>query len=484
MLNKTQSFPIRALRVRLATPALGLLAATCLSSTLLAQGSPPGEGPAITGVRITQADILAGTFSLKDIRNHGLRIFSTNFNKLDGYGDGPLDILDTTGPGGRPTLQNNGTFLRVNGLDAQSCMECHSVGSSTTAPFRFAIGGVGGSNNNAMFQPTEIDVDDSDGLGFAAYNGRNINPPFLFGSGGIELAAREMTADLQDLKDLAALQPDVPVSLITKGTNFGTIVFGSLSGTFDLSGVEGVDDDLVVRPFGRKGEFATVRGFDLGALEFHMGMQPVETVGQGIDGDGDGVVDEVLEGELSALHVFNTNLEPPFVAPNPMLPQAAQLFTSVGCASCHTPVLDTSSSVLTYSSPEIETDPSANVYLQSDLRTGPTAFPGAIGGGIRVVCLSDLKRHDMGPGLAESFGHELDPFFITARLWGIADTAPYLHDGRALTLTDAILTHGGEAQTARDNFAALGSADRVILLEGLRSLRTPLEPAKGLVSPQ
>jgi hypothetical protein len=461
--------------------ALGL---GVLASTALAQSAPPGEGPALTGARITQADILAGGMTLKQIRNHGMRIFSTNFNKLDGYGDGPLNPLDTTSPGGRPTLQDNGTFLRVNGLDAQSCMECHSVGSSTTAPFRFAIGGVGGSNNNAMFETRDIDVDDSDGNGFAAFNGRYINPPFLFGSGGIELAAREMTAELQALKNLAAALPDQPISLVAKGVSFGTLLYSSGLADFDTSGVVGVDEDLVVRPFGRKGEFPTVRQFDLGALEFHMGMQPAEVVGAGLDGDGDGVVNEILEGEVSALHVFNTNLEPPFIGPNPDLGRAALLFSSVGCADCHRPILDTTSSVLTYSSPEVDTDPLANVYLASDLRTGPTAFPPSPGGGIRVVCFSDLKRHDMGPGLAESFGSELDSQFVTARLWGIADTAPYLHDGRALTLTDAILMHGGEAQAARDNFASLGAADRVTLLEGLRSLRTPLTPAKGLVSPQ
>ena len=86
---------------------------------------------------------------------------------------------------------------------------------------------------------------------------------------------------------------------------------------------------------------------------------------------------------------------------------------------------------------------------------------------------SDLKRHDMGPGLAETTGGPLDPMFVTARLWGIADTAPYLHDGRALTLTDAILLHAGAAQSARDGFAALGSQARIAVLSFLRSLRTP-----------
>ena len=80
----------------------------------------------------------------------------------------------------------------------------------------------------------------------------------------------------------------------------------------------------------------------------------------------------------------------------------------------------------------------------------------------------------------DTTGSELDPWFITPRLWGVADTAPYLHDGRALTITDAILLHGGEAQTARDNFDGLSDANKILLLTFLRSLKTPVDPTGGL----
>ncbi len=88
----------------------------------------------------------------------------------------------------------------------------------------------------------------------------------------------------------------------------------------------------------------------------------------------------------------------------------------------------------------------------------------------------------MGDALAENFSlvsEKVNREFTTARLWGVADTAPYLHDGRATTLTEAILLHGGEAQEPRDNFAALSAADREELLKFLRSLRTPQEPDEG-----
>jgi hypothetical protein len=60
--------------------------------------------------------------------------------------------------------------------------------------------------------------------------------------------------------------------------------------------------------------------------------------------------------------------------------------------------------------------------------------------------------------------------FLTAALWGVGTTAPYGHDGRSSNLNEVILRHGGEAQPARDRFAALGESARADVLEFLRSL--------------
>ena len=92
---------------------------------------------------------------------------------------------------------------------------------------------------------------------------------------------------------------------------------------------------------------------------------------------------------------------------------------------------------------------------------------------------SDLKRHDIGETLAEAFhgaDDQLNHEFITAKLWGVADTAPYLHDGRALTLHEAIMLHGGEAQTERDEYEALSVEQKNELLAFLRTLRNPRSP--------
>ena len=418
-----------------------------------------GEGPNLRADRITQAQIAEGILSFKEILDFGLRIFSTPFNRFDGYGDG------------RPTLQGNGTFLRINGLDAQSCLECHSIVSSATIPASFGVGGAGVSSSNVIFKPNHIIVDDGD------MDGRFINPPFLFGSGAVELLAKEMTIRLQELKAQALAKPGVEVTLEAKGVSFGTIIADNY-GNLDTSKIEGINEDLVVRPFGRKGEFATVRAFDRGAMQFHFGMQPVEVVDGG-DPDEDGVKYEILIGELSALHIWSTAL------PKPEMVELIQdssrgfiIFEVIGCADCHKPFLTTHTKLLTYSYEELEEDPTANIFYEIDLTKASNFRPNR-DDGIDVPLFADLKRHDMGPGLAEAFEGDVPKSeFTTARLWGVADTAPYLHDGRALTIKEAILMHGGEAKDSRDVFAALEHKDMQALFSFLHSLRTPTKAIK------
>ncbi len=468
------------MRTSLLRPVQGVLVAATVTTLAGSPARAQVDEPRLGTDRITQDQIESGALSLDEIRAAGLKIFSTPFNKLDGYGDGPTNPNDPTSPGGRPTLQNNGTLLRVNGLDGQTCLECHSIISNASVPAKFGIGGVGGATSNAIFQPLSIDVSDVGGNGFAAFDGRFINPPFLFGSGGVELLGKEMTADLQALKAEAQANPGTDIALVTKGVDFGTIRYQN--GAFDTSGVEGVDHDLIVRPFGRKGEFTTTRAFDIEAMQFHFGMQPTEAVGENVDGDSDGVINELLTGELSALVVFNTNLERPRRSGGPGVGAGRIRFRAIGCTDCHRPALITDERVLTYSFPENPLDATENVFYQSDLSQSAAGFRKAPNGGLIVPLFADLKRHDMGPDLAETFGSELDSEFTTARLWGVADTAPYLHDGRALTLNDAIMMHGGEAQAARDAYAALNDNQKKQVIAFLKSLRTPTAPATDLVA--
>ena len=92
---------------------------------------------------------------------------------------------------------------------------------------------------------------------------------------------------------------------------------------------------------------------------------------------------------------------------------------------------------------------------------------------------TDMLLHDMGPGLADNMGEGVaaGSEWRTAPLWSIGHTAgvnevgeAYLHDGRAETLEQAILWHGGEANASRNAFCDMSAADRAALIAFLKSL--------------
>ncbi|MGE0093505.1 MAG: di-heme oxidoredictase family protein [Alphaproteobacteria bacterium] len=125
-----------------------------------------------------------------------------------------------------------------------------------------------------------------------------------------------------------------------------------------------------------------------------------------------------------------------------------QLFHDAGCASCHKPLFHT----------RVDADPE---------QAGQTIRP-----------YTDFLLHDMGPGLADNRpeGAASGQDWRTPPLWGIGLTKTvsgatfFLHDGRARSLMEAILWHGGEAQAARDRVVAMTPAQRADLLAFLESL--------------
>jgi hypothetical protein len=354
---------------------------------------------------------------------------------------------------------------------------------------RFAIGGAGGVNNSVLGfgGATFVDLDlrgDSGGRARRNINGRVINPPFMFGAGALELLAKEMTRDLNE--QLRHTRPGKTRELRTHGVDFGRVTRTgggriAVDGDGRAVGVEGVFDPrpyvdgranpdfLVVAPFGRKGDNKSLRTFDEGALLFHFGM----AVDGGRDHDDDGVVHEVTAGELSALGIFIATLQRPHRVPvEGKAARGRALLEDIGCTACHIPAMHTESPVLTLSTPEIGNDPDANVFYGLDMSDAPMDFKRSDRGGIVIELFADLKRHDMGDTLAEFNG---DAMFTTARLWGVADTAPYLHDGRALTIRDAIVMHGAPGSEAADAVAAfldLDDADQDAILAFLNTLRS------------
>jgi CxxC motif-containing protein (DUF1111 family) len=123
------------------------------------------------------------------------------------------------------------------------------------------------------------------------------------------------------------------------------------------------------------------------------------------------------------------------------------LFSKIGCADCHLPRLGSVDG------------------LYSDLLLHQMGRDLVGGGsyGEPPAPLPDSPGDD-GPSPAE---------WRTPPLWGVADSAPYLHDGRAATLRDAILMHGGQGERAKEQFIKLSDADQTRLLGFLKTLRAP-----------
>jgi CxxC motif-containing protein (DUF1111 family) len=78
----------------------------------------------------------------------------------------------------------------------------------------------------------------------------------------------------------------------------------------------------------------------------------------------------------------------------------------------------------------------------------------------------------MGRGLAENIDEAGtgSSMWMTKELWGVGSTGPYLHDGRATTITEAVVEHGGEAEASRNAAAALSTAEQGDLLAFLENL--------------
>jgi CxxC motif-containing protein (DUF1111 family) len=102
-----------------------------------------------------------------------------------------------------------------------------------------------------------------------------------------------------------------------------------------------------------------------------------------------------------------------------------------------------------------------------------------------VPLYSDLLLHDMGDALADGIvmGLASGREFRTAPLWGVAATGPYLHDGRADTLDEAIRAHDGESKKSREAYEAATPAVQADVVEFLTSLGGRAQRTDGLLPP-
>ena len=442
-----------------------------------------GERPAFPlKAHLESADIAAGKYKFAVLFEDGAKLFHTPFNGLDGVGV-------RVGKGGVKVAR----FAPIGpkGPTADTCGECHA------SPFPSSAG-----------RPHSAVARDPEEKG-KAVNVRSVIS--LFGNGLLQMLSEEMTDDLQAARDKASAAaqatPGKPVeqALVSKGVSFGTIgATATATGAvrFDLSKVEGVGPDLVVRPFGWKGDTTTVRTFSAGASFGAMGMQPEEVLWKippaatMPDLDADGVTRELSVGDVTAMTIYNAALETPtelarlgslgFVQ-RPTSDQTALIgkgraaFDAAGCATCHVPEMHLAHT--RFEEPTLRGN--GNFYDEELAKKDPNYDPkrpftfdvlsdameprveAAAKGGAILRLYGDLKRHDMGrvladpAGASEVTGADLEPLkidgaavkvapalFLTPELWGVGNTGPYLHDNRAGSLREAILFHGEDQPPA------------------------------------
>jgi cytochrome c peroxidase len=464
--------------------------------------------------------------SSSELIDFGRKLFTANWTVQDGAGrpltNGSGNPLADTGA----ALRFPRAFNRVSGPEANSCAGCHNL------PF---VGGGGDIVANVFVLGQRFDsatFDPADSIptrGAVDELGRPVTLQSIadsratigmFGSGFIEMLARQMTADLQAIRD--ATSPGGSRPLISKGVAFG-IIARNPDGTWDVSKVEGLPafsltttgpndpPSVAIRPFHQAGRVISLREFTNNAFNQHHGMQSTERFGVNTDPDGDGVVNELSRADITAAVIFQATLPVPVevVPKNLQLAVAAgrgkELFSAIGCASCHIPALPLDRDGWIYTEPNPynlpgNLRPGDAPTLQIDLTSDTLPSPRLKSDGNGVVwvpAFTDLKLHDICsgpddpnveplnmqalPGSSAFFAGNSK--FITRKLWGFANEPPFFHHGQFTTIREAILAHAGEALDSRKSFDALSAGDQGSVIEFLKTLQVvPERSESGLRS--
>lgn len=206
----------------------------------------------------------------------------------------------------------------------------------------------------------------------------------------------------------------------------------------EIRGVVRYDRQGRAGRFGWRGQTASLAEFVEGACAGELGLQTPNIDQPG--GAGPGLdMDAEMVSEL-------TRFVRTLPAPHPVAHDAGEaLFEVIGCAQCHVASL----------------------------------------GGVQGL-YSDLLVHDLGTALedrgSDYYRRSIDIVggWRTPPLWGVGASAPYLHDGRADTLKEAIVAHGGQGKSANEAFQKLSSDERLALLSFLEGLSAPPEAASVL----
>ncbi len=430
---------------------------------------------------VLQSKIDRGQVCFEQLFGVGQLLFEHEYSFADGLG---RDDAKTRDDPFRKVHEGE-----LGGPETNSCTSCH---------WRGGPAGAGAVQDNSQIG--------GDGINIRSADARN--PPALLGSGVVQALAQEMSRELQKQRRLAVRSAKnsnsgLDVELVSKGVSFGHLHIAA-NGNVDTSKLKGIDADLVIRPFGWRGEFATIRDFTMASTQLHLGIQsedllalpaahsPDRGPGPKNDRDNDGVASELSAGQLTALVSYVATLQLPIIAAPDVVhefPAAAEglsppeahnfyqrfsegqrLFDTTGCTVCHTPMMVLRDPIFRTTS-EV-TGAEYEIDL-SKLGQEPGLVYDPELGGYPVWLFSDMRRHDLGEGAAgqHPMKNQAPGEYLTRRLWGLASTPPYFYDGRAPTVDGAIAAHGGEGAFAAEAFAELSHVDKGSLRIYLLSLR-------------
>jgi hypothetical protein len=287
------------------------LAFSCSAVVIIHSQSPVGREVAIAR-HLQDGEEFA--LPLRDLLAHGQRLFTASWTIEDGGGR-PLSkgtggkLSDASSPLAFPR-----NFNRISAPDANSCAGCHNL------PFGIAGGG-GDIVANVFVLGQRFDFatfDAADVMSMRGASDEVAQPANLqsiansratlgmFGSGYIEMLARQITEDLQAQRD--ATLPGSRRALASKGISYGTIG-RTPAGQWDTTGVVGIaapsltttgplnPPSLVIRPFHQAGNVVSIRQFSNNAFNHHHGIQSTERFGRDTDPDGDGVTNEMTRAD-------------------------------------------------------------------------------------------------------------------------------------------------------------------------------------------
>lgn len=320
-------------------------------------------------------------------------------------------------------------------FNRDSCVACHSDG---------AVGGASPIPVTRFGRTTGQTFDPLTSLGGSLLQEKSIDPAGLERvPSQANVVARRQTTPLFGLGLIEAI-PDATILQGVRSRAAGGVL-GKAAMVADVA----TGKNLVGR-FGWKGQQATLLAFAGDAYLNEMGITnrlfPTENAPNGnvallkrLDkvADPEDQVDRATgKAGIDKLTDFMRFLSPPPALPlNASTTFGAKLFNDVGCTNCHTPMMTTGRSSIP----------------QLDSR--------------RVMLYSDLLLHDMGSlGDGIEQGNAKGNEMKTPPLWGLRVSGPYLHDGRARSVDEAIRAHDGEAKTSKDNYLHL-TRDQQRLIE-------------------